>query len=179
MKFNIEKLQNELTALKEAVIKKELNRYNIDSNTDLNKSKMRFYETLKKNRGEARLKTGGLEEKRKPLAVKKADSVTQKPGYSKKNPAIQKNKAVNLKKSTEVNKNFTIQVASYKDLMAAERQVTELKKKGYAAYRRIGKIPGKGIWYRVRIGYFKNRADAANTLNQLKKEKVDAIIVQR
>jgi cell division septation protein DedD len=57
--------------------------------------------------------------------------------------------------------------------------VAKLKKRGYPAYRSIGKIPDKGIWYRVRVGYFKTRAEARGTVKQLKNEKIEAIIVQR
>jgi hypothetical protein len=46
VRFDIEKLQNELTALKEKVVKKELDQYKIDSNADVTKTKMKFYETL-------------------------------------------------------------------------------------------------------------------------------------
>jgi cell division protein FtsN len=57
--------------------------------------------------------------------------------------------------------------------------VSKLIKRGYPAYRSMGKIPGKGIFYRIRIGSFKNRADAGSTFNRLKKENIKAIIVQR
>ena len=59
VKFDIEKLQNELATLKEAVIKKELDQYKIESSTDESKTKMGFYETLKKTGDEARLKNAG------------------------------------------------------------------------------------------------------------------------
>lgn len=205
VKFNMEKLQNELAALKEAVVKKELDQYKIDSNGDIDKTKMGFYETLKKNGSDEGLEDDIPEQKSKPLAEKKTESGTEKTSPPKKvesetrkisppkkaesetkntsppkkRETTQKKKTVNLKKSTEGNENFTIQIASLKDSAAADKMVAKLKQRGYPAYRSIGKIPDKGIWYRVRVGYFKNRAEARGTIQQLKNEKIEAIIVQR
>ena len=205
VKFNMEKLQNELAALKEAVVKKELDQYKIDSNADIDKTKMGFYETLKKNGSDEGLEADIPKIKSKPLAEektesgtektsppkkvesetrkisppKKDESETKKTSPPKKLATLQKKKTVNLKKSAEGNKNFTIQIASLKDSAAADKMVAKLKKRGYPAYRSIGKIPDKGIWYRVRVGYFKNRAEARGTIQRLKNEKIEAIIVQR
>ena len=55
VKFDIEKLQKELVALKEAVMKKELRRYKIDSNVKDNKTTLDFYNTLKESKGEKKL----------------------------------------------------------------------------------------------------------------------------
>ena len=56
---------------------------------------------------------------------------------------------------------------------------TELKKKGFTAYRAIGKVPGKGIWYRVRVGDYQSRADASKVLARLKKEGLKPILVKK
>ena len=178
VRFDIEKLQNELTALKEAVINKELDQYKLDSNSADSKTKMGFYEALKNTGGEERLEADISETKRKPLH-KKAVSEAKKAVVSKKTVTARKNKTATFKKSAKDNKNITIQVASLKNSKDADKMVAKLKKRGYSAYRSIGKIPGRGIFYRVRVGYFKNRAEAGNTLNRLKKEKIQAIIVQR
>ena len=179
VKFNMEKLQNELAALKEAVVKKELDQYKIDSNADIDKTKMGFYETLKQNGSDDGLEADIPKIKSKPLPEEKTESGTKKTSPPKKLATPKKKKTVNLKKSAEGNENFTIQIASLKDSAAADKMVAKLKKRGYPAYRSIGKIPDKGIWYRVRVGYFKNRAEARGTVKQLKNEKIEAIIVQR
>jgi len=178
VKFDMEKLENELAALKEAVIKKEFDRYKLDSNSSENKTKMDFYEALKNTGEEERLKADIPQNKPTPLP-KKAVSKTKKPVVSKKTVTAPKAKTATFRKSAEDNKNFTIQVAALKDPKVADNLVANLKKKGYPAYRSIGKIPGKGIFYRIRIGSFKNRAEAGSTFNRLKKEKIKAIIVQR
>lgn len=189
VKFDIEKLQNELAALKEAVIKKELDQYKIDSNTDDSKTKMGFYETLKKTGSEAGLKNDTSKRPKKPGPKKTASLQKKKMSTQKTGPAP-KAKTSNLKKVTQNNppavarhelagNNFTIQVASLKDSEIADKLVSRFKKRGYPAYRSIGKVPGKGIWYRVRVGYFNSRSEAGPTLKRLKKEKMNAIIVQR
>lgn len=178
VKFDIEKLQNELAALKEAVIKKEQDQYKIESNTDDGKTKMGFYETLKKTGGDAELKNETIKHQKKS-ELKKTASFGKKKIQIQKAGQAPKVKTSDSKKATQNNNKFTIQVASLKDSGVADKLVNRLKKGGYPAYRSIGKIPGKGIWYRVRIGYFNSRSEAGGTLNQLKKEKIDAIIVQR
>ena len=177
VKFDIEKLQNELAALKEAVIKKELDQYKIDSNTDDSKTKMGFYETLKKTGGEAILKNDAIERQKKS-EPKKTASLQKKKMPTKKTGPAPKVKTANSKKASQNNNKFTIQVASSRDSGVADKIVNRLKKGGYPAYRSIGKVPGKGTWYRVRVGYFNSRSEAGSTLNRLKKEKIDAIIVQ-
>lgn len=178
VKFDIEKLQRELAALKETMIKKELRRYNIGSNTDQNKTKMEFYETLKGSKGEAKLKAELPVKKTAPTPEKIASKPIQT-DRSKKIEAVKKQTISDLNKNRDDQKPFTIQVASLKDPSLADKMVETLIKKGYPAYRSIGKIPGRGIWFRVRVGAFKNKAEAAGTFNRLKKDKFDGIVVQR
>jgi len=201
VKFDIEKLQNELAALKEAVIKKELDQYKLDSNTDDSKTKMGFYETLKKTGDEAGLKNDTIDHQKKSEPKKSASLQNNKMPTRKTGPEP-KEKTLDLKKGTQNNppavasspasqarqggqgheragNKFTIQIASLKDSGFADKLVDRLKKGGFPAYRSIGKVPGKGIWYRVRVGYFNSRSEAGPTIKHLKKEKIDGIIVQR
>jgi len=189
VRFDIEKLQNELTALKERVVKKELDQYNIDSNADVTKTKMKFYEALKKTGRDDRLNDNMIKQQKKSIPEKSASlSKVKMPGHI--DGLAQKEKKSGFKKSPKATppavgkqdpagKNVTIQVASMKASSDADKLVSKLKKEGYPAYRTIGKIPGKGIWFRVRVGYFKNRTEAGLMLKRLKKEKIEAVIVQR
>lgn len=74
---------------------------------------------------------------------------------------------------------FTIQVASSKDPKYADKMVGELAKKGYQAYKSSGEIKGKGIWHRIRIGEYSDRAGAETVLARLKKDKLNGIIVTK
>ncbi|MGA8180428.1 MAG: SPOR domain-containing protein [Desulfobacterales bacterium] len=189
VRFDIEKLQNELAVLKERVVKKELDQYKIDSNADVTKTKMKFYETLKKTGKEDKLNNNNVKQKKQSLPEKTA-SLSKVKTPSQSNGSAGKEKKSGLKKPSQghphvaathdpAGKNVTIQVASMRGSQDADKLVNQLKKKGYPAYRSIAKIPGKGIWYRVRVGYFKNRTEAGLMLTRLKKEKIGAVIVQR
>ncbi len=77
----------------------------------------------------------------------------------------------------ETEKKITIQVASLKDPEAADRMVAKLKDRWYPAYRSVAEIPGRGVWYRVRIGSFRRKAEAQSTLERLKKDKIDGVLL--
>jgi cell division septation protein DedD len=116
-----------------------------------------------------------LKKKKKP-AKKTGLAPTAKISDSKK--ATQNNPPADERHRRAGNK-FTIQVASLKDPGIADNTVSRLIKKGYPAYRSIGKIPGKGIWYRVRVGNFRSKSEAGLMLKRLKKEQIEAIVVPR
>ncbi|MCD4805804.1 MAG: SPOR domain-containing protein [Desulfobacterales bacterium] len=176
VKFDIEKLQKELVALKEAVIKKEQKRFKIDSDGVRNKTDFGFYEALKETKKDKN-NGAGISKEQETKHLSKDETVkVKKRVISGKSKIINKDKQKNL---TETDKKLTIQVASLKDSKDADEMVARLKKKGYPAYRISSNIPEKGIWHRVRIGYFKDKAEAGSTLNKLKKEKYGPILVNR
>ena len=72
---------------------------------------------------------------------------------------------------------LTIQVASLKDGAAAERIVANLKKDGYPAYLSRIVIPGKGLWFRVRVGRYRDREQAAADMNRLARNQKKPILV--
>jgi cell division septation protein DedD len=181
VQFDIEKLQNELAALKEDVVKEELERFKIDSNAANNKTEMNFYEELKVTKEEDSLNIDTSEQKKEPLPENTV-SEPKKIGPSEEALSVkahQENKPKTISKTDITNKNLTIQVASFKDPNVADKMVEELKKKGFPAYRSIGKVPGKGLWYRVRIGHFGSKSEAGSMLKMLKKDKLGAILVNR
>ena len=174
VKFDIEKLHNELVALKKAVIRKEQKRFKIDSAGVKNKTNFDFYEVLK----ETKQYNGNAEISGKQETKHVSQKTALKVG---KNLVSNKTKPVEVRQldKKKTNKTLTIQVAAFKNLKDADNIVAKLIKKGYTAYRISSSIPEKGIWHRVRIGYFKDKADADSTLNKLKKEKFKAILVNR
>ncbi len=73
---------------------------------------------------------------------------------------------------------FAIQVGSYQSSDEAQQMMGRWKKKGYQAFMATGNVPGKGVWYRVRIGGFGTRDEASKYLDKFKqKEKASAIVV--
>ena len=163
VKFDIENLQKELAALKQAVIKEGQEQLKIGQDPASAKMELGFYEALKKTRPSVRKKTVSPQKKAKVQPVQK----------------IEKLASSNKQTKAAAGAGLTIQVASLKDMKVAVELAEILKKKGYQAYTVSAKIPGKGTWHRIRIGYFKNRSDAADILSRLKKDKYRPILVQK
>ena len=173
VKFDIENLQKELIALKEAVIKEGQERFKIGRDPASTKMELGFYEALKENRPSVRNKVKPPERKKTVSPQKKA-----KVGASLSRPLNEFGRHKVAPTKAVAGAGFTIQVASLKDMKVAAEMAEMLKKKGYQAYTVSAKIPGKGVWHRIRIGDFKNREDAGNILSRLKKDKYRPIVVQ-
>ena len=183
VQFDIEKLQKELTALKDAVVKEETLRFKIDSQTNEHKADMSFYEELKQPANDAAVskdqqivKSGPSA---KPIIKENAsrtteDKAVEKPESNAENHSNTKTSAVS---EAESKNRLTIQVASLKDPIIADRMVAQLKDQWFPAYKTMADIPGKGIWYRVRIGSFQDKAEAQGTLERLKQAKIEAILL--
>ncbi|MBU1170299.1 MAG: SPOR domain-containing protein [Proteobacteria bacterium] len=74
---------------------------------------------------------------------------------------------------------YTIQAASLKESHDADKMVAKLTKMGYPAYWVKGLVRDKEVWFRVRIGAFKDKIDAEPTLGRLKKDNIDGFFVKR
>lgn len=192
LKFEIAGAQKKLEAARQALNDKEQLRAQGKSGIAKDKTKLDFYEALKNNREDTQInkkkpaasadeKTASLPAKKPPVKRKgKAEkSIIEKDIKKKARPTKSSNKkpVVTKSKVRPSGQTFTIQVASVKSVQDADRLVVKLKKKGFHARRVIGKVPGKGIWYRVRIGEFKSRAAARNTLDKLKRAGLKPIVL--
>lgn len=62
---------------------------------------------------------------------------------------------------------YTIQLYSFKSRDVSEKKILELKKRGYSAYQSKIDFGDNDIYYRVRVGQFKNREDASKVLEKL------------
>jgi len=180
--FDIDKLQKELTSLKQADVEKQRKNAKIDSDVANGKINFDYYDKLKDSKNINKRKPVAVKPKAKPLPEKtlkrtKKKVVKAKTAKTSKTPP--KEKVKNVEKKEKGEKNLTIQTASLKDPNDADRMVAKLKQKGYAAYKIIGVIPDKGIWFRVRVGYYENSAEAADTIKQLKKDGLDVFLVNK
>ena len=73
---------------------------------------------------------------------------------------------------------YAIQVGAYRAADEAARQVKRWQGRGYSCYMAVGDVPGKGTWYRVRIGSFDGRDEAKGFLEKFRRrEKADAFVV--
>lgn len=74
--------------------------------------------------------------------------------------------------------NYSLQMGSYPTLEEAQASHQNWKKKGYSAFITEAEIPGKGTWYRVRLGSFPTQDKAKALLDKIKKqEKKTGIVV--
>jgi cell division septation protein DedD len=65
---------------------------------------------------------------------------------------------------------FTLQLGASPNRDDAERQASRLREKGYAPYIVAAEVPGKGTWYRVRMGSFSTKDAATRYLQDFKRE---------
>ena len=178
--FDIEKLQKELMALKEAVVRKELKKITSDSESGLKSTDLGFYEQLKET---------DKTDTPAPLVKKKAPASAAPAGDSAGSGTHQAAKVEPATSPTSVAKpsaaqparpgSFTIQVAATKDEAAADRLVAKLRLKGFAAYWVKAEVTDKGTWYRIRVGPYAERQTAEPVLQLLKKENLSGFIVQQ
>jgi cell division protein FtsN len=173
VKFDIDNLQRELAALKEADLKEQLRRVEVDSGSTTMQRDLEFYEALKdtKDKDSKDLRRDAASQKRQ--ARPKAGAQVKNNINTSKNHRIdvsRKSKNPSLSEESEGKKKLTIQAASFRDPTDADQMVKKLKDKGFPAYKIIGVVPGRGVWYRVRIGNYGSSDEAAVTLKKLKKE---------
>ncbi|MEJ2474015.1 MAG: SPOR domain-containing protein [Desulfobacterales bacterium] len=199
VKFDIQKLTRELEDLIAADVKKQLEPVELETAETKTKTELEFYEELKKSgpiapdpppRNVSRQPKENqpadnsshaedfspLEQKEPTATTAAKKSVTKPVGQSEGgNPRSANAAADRLLGNT---RNVTIQAASLKDLAEADAMVKKLKARGYPAYKTIALVPGKGIWFRIRVGRYGSRDAAGDVARKLKKEGYRPILVE-
>ena len=200
LKIDISELQKKLADAREELAIQEQAQTAEKSDTVKDKTDLEFYEALKKNREDADLpdvpsaplvegKTDPPAPQTSPKPKKESKKRLTKTQLKAEEPAAAPEKQpaetalpqspAAQSKTQAAGKPYAIQVAAFKAAGDADKLVAELKQKKFSAYRVIGKVPGKGIWYRVRVGEFPNRAEASKMLASLKKEGLKPVIVDK
>jgi DedD protein len=73
---------------------------------------------------------------------------------------------------------LTLQVGSYSDIGQADARVESLKAAGFEGRVVSVEIPKRGTWYRVQVGRFADRAEAARFGEQMRgKGAAESVIV--
>jgi cell division septation protein DedD len=109
---------------------------------------------------------------RKTEPEKKADPVRATPAESvatRSTPAAA-HPAPKVPDATSAAGAFTLQLGASPNRDDAERQASRLREKGYAPYIVSAEVPGKGTWYRVRMGSFPTKDAATRYLQDFKRE---------
>lgn len=190
LKIDISELQKKLQIARNELEKKEPALIAKESDSAKGKPELEFYESLKKNGDDAEMPEvpPPLIEKpitpappKTPVKPKKESKkrLTKTRAKVAKPVTASEKKPAEKSKPQPADKPYTIQVAAFKSDQDAVKLVAELKQKGFSAYRAIGKVPGKGIWYRVRVGEYTNRDEAGKTLVNLKRNGLKPVLVNR
>ena len=90
--------------------------------------------------------------------------------------------ALSIKEITDdIKGKFTIQISSHQSEDEAKKAASELYKSGYKlAYYMEAEVPGKGTWYRVGIGFFKQKNSAETFAEMLKKQgKIASYLIRK
>jgi len=172
VRFDVEKLTEELAALKEQALRRE--KPGRHGETAPPKTPLGFYDALTDKKEEARLRSKVKKASPKPRAeLATASKTASKPG-----PRALEKPSTSLDKEGPATGLLTLQVASLQDSARAEKMVSDLKRKGYSAYQVTTEVPGKGTYHRVRVGHFKDRSAARQAAVGLRREKLESFIVQ-
>lgn len=118
------------------------------------------------------------EEKKKiPPVVKKENPVVEKKNQTDGNkqsekksttPVIKKDNSKNVKDNIFMeNGKYVVQISSWKNKTIAEREVARYLKKGFQAFLTSADLPGRGTWYRVRVGYFNTLEEAESSASKI------------
>ena len=73
----------------------------------------------------------------------------------------------------ETKEKYTVQIGASQKEEEANKIVESLVSRGYPAFIKVAKIPGKGTWYRIRIGTFTTREEAELYGDNLRKHDPD------
>lgn len=108
-----------------------------------------------------------------PPAAKGEDVRESKPGAASdqagNKPGGEAGKEAPVKKVSSPKGTFSVQVASSKERKEAEAIRAKLAEKGFAAYIVESTVPGKGTWYRVKVGKQMDQAAASDMASMLGK----------
>lgn len=188
--FDTLALQKELAALRDTMLKKERQAVEKAIRGEDEKAPLEFYEALKKDGPESTVliplpqtAAGG-----EPLAAETV--ATRTPPHKPRSAIMAKTAAASIKPAAGAAPSpgptpaatpghLTIQVASLKDAAAAEQLVAKLAKEGYPAHLSRIVIPDKGIWFRVRVGSYTDREQAAADMDRLAREQRKPILVKQ
>lgn len=147
-----------------------------------------FYESLqKKENTKIELKQNPSKKRaKKTKKVVKKKTIIKKPALVATAKKASKKVALKTKTKTKTTNTkdsdiykYSIQIASFKGLNDAKKTVSKFKQKGYSAYYIKAVVRDHEIWYRVRIGAFKDRIDARTMLARLEKNNIDGFLVTR
>lgn len=180
VRFDIQALQKELATLRDTVVRNEQAAMETALRGEDEKAAFGFYEALEKDgpdtagpdvpaHRDAPADSATVPHKAPAAIMAKKKGVTGEPDAGA-TPAKRQPQAAS-------SGNLTIQVASLKEAEAARQVVAKLVKEGYPAYLSKRNIADQA-WYRVQVGRYENRQQAAADMDRLTKAQLEPILVR-
>jgi cell division septation protein DedD len=174
LRFDIQALQKELAALREAEIQSEIKRFRIVMEGSGNRQPLDFYRVLKQD------------DKTLPAPLAAGKAAAEAP--SAPTPAQAPAAAAGAKPSAVADsvapktpaggKGPSVQVAALREPEAAERIVRRLRALGFAVRTVPVRTADRQTWYRVRVGPFSDRQAAGEARDRLVRLNYNAILVE-
>ena len=180
VRFDIAKLEKELASLRDAVDRGKQKIFNSSLEASAQRPELKFYEILKDPKPDAvqiQVEANNLKPEPPPEiaeAPKPTPAVVAKPALEN----VRQASAQQTPSVSAAGMSYTIQVASLRTFEDADQMVKRLQKKGYPSFQTAIDIAGKGRWYRVRVGSFKDRTEAQKTMERLKNDKFQTMLVK-
>ncbi len=164
VKFDIPKLEEKLIGKRLAAEKRETAAV-FDNEENRPGGDLEFYEDLK---------TDISNEQLPPAKIVKATLPTPEV-----EPVSDSNQGDGATKATAESGSYTVQVASLRSEASAKSIADNLIEKGFKAFVASSSSSDRGIWYRVRIGNYKNKTDAVKMADRMESESFKPIVVRR
>jgi DedD protein len=79
--------------------------------------------------------------------------------------------AAPAKKPDPASQHFTLQLSAFPERGDAEEFMKRIQSAGYKPFLVVSEIPGKGVFYRVRVGDYSTRDAAANAKNDFERKQ--------
>ena len=190
--FDTQALQKELADLRNAMMQKEQEAVEKAVRGEDEQAPLEFYEALKADESDTDVampvpQTAPAAPSPAPLQAHQDVAKEETPPHKKRAALMPKGERV-AKSPTPVQPRetkappaatgvLTLQVASLKDGAAAGQIVANLKKDGYPAFLARSVIPGKGLWFRVRVGSYATREQAAADIERLTRDGKKPMLV--
>ena len=179
VRFDIAKLEKELASLREAVDRGKQKLFNAAPEASIQRPELKFYEILKDPKPDAvQIQVEANNLKPEPPEISKA---LEPPPAAVEKPALATVPPVPAQQAPSIasaGMTYTVQVASLRTFEDADQMVKRLQKKGYPSFQTAIDIAGKGRWYRVRVGYYKDKTEAQKTMERLKNDKFQTMLVR-
>ena len=187
--FDTQALQKELAELRDAMMQKEREAVEKAMRGEDEQAPLEFYEALKTDKPDTAVRIPPAQALPDETAAPASAPADATPPHKSRIALKPKQAAAGLKPApvpadavqtpAAAAGQLTIQVASMKDGAAAERIVANLKRKGYPSYLSRIVIPDKGVWYRVRVGSYRDRTEAASDMARLTRDQNSPILVEK